>query len=403
MEKFSYTAYDGAGARHQGELAAINVESARFKLKERGLILVDIARSDTATSKFTKLLQLNPKPKFSDIELLTSQLSLLLKNGIKIDRALEAARKGIKNNNLKKIVDEVYDDIRRGTPLSLSLEKNATVFDPLYVSIVRIGEVTGRLADVFADLAANLNFRQKIRAQTRQAMIYPSVIFMVCVLAVVFIFNYIVPKFSVLFSGIENLPIYTNILLVASDMFRNYQLIILPALIGLAILIMRVRKKDRFRRLTDALVLKMPITRGLCYTLENLRFASSLAILLKSGVVLTEALDHAVRSIGNVYIRKKLLMVEKEIREGGKLSDSMAKADFLPDVFTGLIEVGEQTGNLSEVFSEMEQRLRATYENSVTSFVTLIEPVMIIIMGLIVGSVVVTMLLSMVSISDINF
>ena len=147
----------------------------------------------------------------------------------------------------------------------------------------------------------------------------------------------------------------------------------------------------------------MPITRGLCYTLENLRFASSLAILLKSGVVLTEALDHAVRSVGNVYIRKKLLMVEKEIREGNKLSDSMAKANFLPDIFTGLIEVGEQTGNLSEVFSEMEQRLRATYENSVTSFVTLIEPVMIILMGLIVGSVVVTMLLSMVSISDINF
>ena len=96
-------------------------------------------------------------------------------------------------------------------------------------------------------------------------------------------------------------------------------------------------------------------------------------------------------------------LVEKEIREGSKLSDSMAKADFLPDVFTGLIEVGEQTGNLSEVFSEMEQRLRASYENSVTSFVTLIEPVMIILMGLIVGSVVVTMLLSMVSISDINF
>ena len=95
--------------------------------------------------------------------------------------------------------------------------------------------------------------------------------------------------------------------------------------------------------------------------------------------------------------------LEKEIREGNKLSDSIAKANFLPDIFTGLIEVGEQTGNLSEVFSEMEQRLRATYENSVTSFVTLIEPVMIIIMGLIVGSVVVTMLLSMVSISDINF
>ena len=403
MKNFVYTAYDGAGARHQGELSAINTESAKFKLKELGLIPVKIDHVDTAANKVNELLQFNRRPRLSEVEFLTSQLSLLLKNGVKIDRALEIAKKGIKNNRLRKIVDEVCDDVRRGTPLSVSLEKNLDVFDLLYVSIVRIGEATGRLPDIFADLASNLNFRQKISVKTRQAMIYPSIIFIVCLLSVLFIFNFIVPKFTVLFSGMRDLPIYTDILLGVSDIFRKYQFIMLAAIVGFSILIVRIRKKGRFRSLMDVVVLRVPITRQLCYTLENLRFTSSLAILLKSGVVLTEALDYAIKSIGNIFLRKQLMIVKDEIKQGKKFSAAMAKTGFLPDVFDGLMEVGEQTGNLSEVFSEMEKRLRSLYEERVTALITVIEPIMIIFMGLVVGSVVVVMLLSMVSISDINF
>lgn len=405
MEKFVYLAYDGAGAKHEGELLAVNAESAKFKVKELGLIPVKIDQTNRAAGKARDFLQFNVRPGFSDVEFFTSQLSLLLKNGIKIDRALETTKKGIKNRRLRKIVDDLYDDIRKGTPLSTSLEKDPDVFDPLYVSIVKIGEATGRLADVFADLAANLSFRQNISAKTRQAIIYPSIILIVCVVSVLFIFNFIVPKFSVLFSGMKDLPVYTDILLVTANIFRTYQFIILAAFIGLIILFMRGRasKKKRFGRLTDALALRLPLVKQLYYTLENLRFTSSLSILLKSGVVLTEALDYAVNSIGNSFIRKQLIMVKDEIKQGKKLSDTMAKTGFLPEVFDGLMEVGEQTGNLSEVFSEMEKRLRSVYEDRVASLITVIEPVMIIFMGLVVGSVVVVMLLSMVSISDINF
>lgn len=403
MEKFIYTAYDGAGTRRQGELSAVNTASAKFKLKELGLIPVKLDHADTAEGRLKTSLQFNRKPNFSDLEFLTSQLSLLLKNGIKIDRALESAKKGIKNVRLRKIVDAVYDDVRKGTPLSSSLERNRDVFDPLYVSIVRIGEATGRLPEVFGDLAANLSFRQKLSAKKRQAMIYPSIIFFVCTLSVFFIFNFIVPKFSVLFSGMSELPIYTQILLGASDIARRYQLIMLLAVAGLFIFIMRIRKKDQFKRLIDGLALRIPIIRSLSYTLENFRFTSSLAVLLKSGVVLSEALDYAVKSIGNFFIRKQLMLVKDEIKQGKKLSAAMAKTGFLPDTFEGLVEVGEQTGNLAEIFSEMEERLKEQYENRVANLIIVIEPVMILFMGLIVGSVVVVMLLSMVSINDINF
>lgn len=403
MEKFIYTAYDGAGARHEGEISAINLESAKFKLKELGFIPIKIDKPNITAGRVKDILQFNRRPGFSDVEFLTSQLSLLLKNGIKIDRALETAKKGIKNNRLKRVVNEIYEDIRRGTSLSVAIEKYPDIFNPMYVSTVRVGEATGRLAYIFEDLAANLNFRQKIRARTHQAMIYPSVIFFVCLLTVIFIFNFIVPRFSVIFSSMEGLPIYTDILLTVSYIFRKYQFFMFASIVGVFILMGRVKEREQFRRLIDGLGIRLPFVKQLCYALENLRFISSLAILLKSGVILTEAIDYAVKSISNVFIRKKLLTLKDEIRQGKQLSESIAKTGFLPDIFYGLIEVGEKTGNLSEIFSEMGERLRTLYENRVTGLITIIEPAMIILMGLIVGSVVVVMLLSMVSISDITF
>jgi type II secretory pathway component PulF len=403
MDKFVYTAYNKAGVRRQGELSAINMESAKFKLKELDLIPVKLDQVNVAQRKFRLPLQVSRKPRFSDLELFTSQLALLLKNGIKIDRALESTQKGIKNIGFRKIMRQVHDDVRKGTPLSASLEKFPHTFDPLYTSIVKIGEATGRLSDVFADLAGNLSFRKKISAKTRQAMLYPAIIFVVCLLAVLFIFNFIVPKFSVLFANINELPIYTHVLLVVSEIFKKYQFLGLAAVIISLIILAKFSKNRRFKRMIDRLLLNIPVVRPLCYTLENFRFSSSLAVLLKSGVVLSDAFDYAVRSIGNVFLQKQLMLVTKEIKQGQKLSAAMAKTGFLPEIFEGLLEVGEQTGNLGEVFSEIEARMRDRYENSVTSLITLIEPVMILVMGLIVGSVVVVMLLSMVSISDIDF
>jgi type II secretory pathway component PulF len=403
MEKFLYTAYDSAGAKHEGELSALNLDSAKFKLKEQGLLAVKIGTAHSTARGLKYFFQFNRKPRLADVEFFTSQLSLLLNNGIKIDRALGTAKNGITNSRLKRTVDEIYDDVRRGEHLSQAMEKHQDIFDSLYVSIVRIGEATGKLGEVFADLAANLDFRQKVISKTRQAMIYPAVILAVCLMAIVFIFNFIVPRFSVVFSSMERAPIYTRVLLNFGLLFQRFQFVFLAVAVAAALLMTRVKGQDRFRRWRDLLVLRLAVTRRLCHTLENLRFSSSLAILLKSGVVLSEALEYAVQSIGNVLIRRRVVTVKEAVRAGKRLSEALGKTGFLTEAFLGLIEVGEHTGSLAAVFSEMERRLKTQYEERVETLVTLIEPALIIFMGLIVGTVVVTMLLSMVSISDIQF
>ena len=403
MEQFTYKAYDAAGALKQGRITALDTESAKFKIKEQGLIPVTINSVDEKSTRIKDLFKIRRRPRLSDLEFFTSKMAILLKNGIKVDRAFDMTQNGIHNERLREIVESIHEDIRRGTPLSAALEKYPAVFEPLYTSIVKIGEATGNLAEAFSDMSNTLSFQRSITTKTQQALLYPAVIFFVCLGAIFFVFNFIVPKFSVIFSGIEQLPLYTSLLLSVSTFFQTYQFILVIGVVLLAYAAHRIKRKRWYKARQDALVLRIPVVKDLFVTLENLRFASALALLLKSGVVLSDALDHAVRSVGNVFFQRRLLIVRNEVRQGKKFSETMAKTGFLPDTFDGLLEVGEETGNLSEIFLEIENRLKVIYENKIARFLTLIEPIMIILMGLVVGSVVVVMLLSMVSINDINF
>ena len=403
MKRFRYKAYDASGGVKQGEILAVSQASAKFKLKENGLILVSISDIDRTNSRFTKQFKINFNPGIDQIEALSSRLALLLKNGIKVDKAIEFAVKGIQNSKLSNAMDEVHEDIRKGIRLTDSLEKHPDIFDSLYISRVRVGEDTGNLGQAFIDITENLNFHKNILSKTRQALLYPLIIFLVCVGSILFIFNFIIPRFSVIFSNANNLPSYTKMLMATSDFFRHYQFFVLPLILlaGWGLFVMK--DHDAVKRVRFWLAANLPIIKKTSLTLENLRFASALSMLLSSGVVLSDALTYAIDSVSNTFIKKKLVLVKNRVRQGENLSAILSDAGFLPDMFQGLVEVGEQAGSLGEIFKEMEIRLRADYEKTVAGVITLIEPIMIVVMGFIVGSVVVGLLLSMVSVNDMAF
>lgn len=404
MNRFAYRAYDQAGARHEGEVTALTLASARLKLKEQGLIPVKVAPQvpPAATIGFFRRLYQQGRPGLAELEFFTAQMSLLLKNGIKIDRALEAARKAVTHAVLSHSLTQILEEVRAGTPLDHALARHSAIFDALYVSVVQIGQATGNLPEAFNELARNLAFRREIRGQTSQALAYPLVILVVCLLAVVFIFNFIIPRFESLFARMDHIPVYTGLLLAVSDLFVRFQWVIYLALPALPLLLLHFGKHAVVKTLLHTLVLKLPITRGIATTLENLRFTSAMALLLRSGVLLVDALDFAVRAVGNTVIRRRLLTVRDEVKQGRKLSQAIGKTGFLPEVYAGILEVGEQTGNLEEVFRDMEQRTRSDYERRLRSLLTLIEPLMILIMGAMVGSIVIIMLLSTVSLQQIK-
>ena len=404
MEIFLYRAYDANGTIHEGKLQALSVEAAKIKLKDDGLIPVKITKNESSDFNIIEWLKKARKPSSQEIEFFTSKVALLLKNGVKIDQALEIALKGLKSTKFQKIIEEIYAEMRKGTSLSECLRNYPEVFGPLYINVVKIGEATGRLALVFERIANNLKFQEAIKSKTRQALIYPMSVLIVSLLSILFIFDFIVPKFSVIFSDNQRLPDYTQLLLAVSKFVRNYQLHLLLILLGAFILAKHASAKNNtFRKIRDRLVLALPITKGLSLALENLRFSAAMSLLLQSGVALGEAIDLAIASISNTFLRQRLAAVKKEVRAGIRLSESMAKSGFLSSSFDGLLEVGEQTGNLGEIFHEMESRLQNEYENKVQALITLIEPLLIVVMGIIVGSIVIIMLLSIVSVTDVVF
>jgi len=405
MQEFKYKAYDRAGTAHQGEITALSAESARLKLKEQGLVPVSVkppASTPPAIQSFF-FWGRGRAPGLSEVEFWTSQMALLLHNGVKVDRALEITRDSIANQNLKKTTRRIHENVRAGMSLADAVRMSPEVFDTLYASVVDIGEKSGGLADAFTELATNLSFRKEMVARTRQAMAYPAVIFAVCILSVVFIFNFIVPRFEPLFGRMEAPPLATVILLQTAHLFTRYQWIGLFLICLAPFGLKRLGKWPVFRHMMDGLALKMPVTRHLVYTAENLRFASAMAMMLNSGVLLADALGYAVATIGNTRIRHRMLTVKESVRQGAKLSEAMAKTAFLPQAYEGIVDVGEEAGRMATVFRDMEGRMRTAFEQRLTSLITFIEPLMIIFMGLVVGSIVVIMILSTISLHEISF
>ena len=403
IQQYQYKAYDRAGVVHEGEIAAVSIDSAGFKLKEQGFIPVSVRPQKSEQSLSHRLLRWvrTRKPTLADIEFWSSQVALLLHNGIKVDRALETAQHAVANHALKKITGQIHENVRTGMSLTAALRMHPNVFDALYVSVINIGDATGRLAEAFSELTANLAFRKQMISRTRQAMAYPAIISVVCILSVVFIFNFIVPRFETLFSRMADPPLATILLLHAAHFFTRYQWPGLILIVSVPFIIGRMGKFPLLRHLFDGLVLKFPITRHLVYTSENLRFASAMAMMLNSGVLLVDALGYAVSTVSNSFISKRLAAVKESVKQGKKLSEAMSKTGFLPQTYAGIIEVGEQAGRLAIIFKDMEGRMRTDYEQRLSNLITLIEPLMIIIMGLIVGSIVVIMLLSTISLNEI--
>ncbi len=405
MEKFSYKAYDQAGTIQHGEIDAVDWENAKIKLKNQGFIPVKINRihkGSAVENWFSTKFRGGRKAGLADLELFSAEISLLLKNGIKIDKSLLTVKDRIKNRQLAGIVNEMYVNIRKGEHLSAAIQRYPEIFDSLYVNIIQVGEKTGNLAGAFSRIAQNLAFKKEINSKYRQALVYPLIILIVCLLSVFFIFNFIIPKFALIFNDVENIPVYTRMLLSLSDFVRTWQLAILAGCGMAVILLYRIRNKPWLQKAGDKVVLRLPLINRLCRVWEALRFSSAMASLLDSGVLLSEALELAVSAVGNRYLHQELQPVVAEVRQGNTLSSSLVKTGFMPENYEALLTAGEEAGTLTEIFAEIESRLKITFEDKVLAFVTLVEPLLIIVMGLMVGGVVIMMLLSMVSINDIG-
>ena len=400
MKSFSYTAYDIQGVRASGELQAHDLDEAKSTLHQKGCMVVTI--SEKKSTEPGVMLLTRKRISSEELGYLTAELSLLLNSGVNIDKGLAVLKRNASSVPQALLLKSLHEAIRHGDSLSAAMAAEGGVFSSLYINLVMLGESTGTLPAVFSRLAEDIKFQDELRRKVIQALTYPVVIFGVCLLCIGFIFNYIVPEMSGLFIGMPEIPVYTSILLDMSEWMLDYQWLLLLGIVALVVGLTAATNTSNGARRIDAAVLLIPGINNVFILVERIRFNTAIAMMLESGVLIDRCLDMALGSVKNQTLAQGLSTAKERIKKGDSLSVALRESPLYPDFLLSLIEVGEESGQLGPVFNEISGRSRREFESWVDRLTSLLEPLLILVMGGVVGGVVVIMLLSIIAVNDIG-
>jgi general secretion pathway protein F len=402
MPLYRYEGFDAAGGRVSGNLEAASEESALRELRSRGVMPSQVASADSSGDWRSALGLSGGKVGLADVEFMTAELSLLLDSGVRIDRAVGILQRAGKSPAMSNLLSGIASELKAGRQLSDALGEHPEVFDKLYVNLVALGEAGGRLPDVFRRLAEDLRFQRELRQKVLSAATYPLVVASVCVIALLFIFNFVVPNLQSLFNDASELPWYTSALLGASQFMQQWQLLVFAVIVALGAAVWRYRRSPVVIDFFDQLLIETPGLRDALAMVERIRFSSGLGLMLEADLPVDRALTLATGNIRHGLLRREMVAAVEKIKRGEQLSKALRQTRLFPDYFASLLEVGEEGGELSRVFTEIARRSRDAFSAWALRLTTLLEPLLILIMGLIVGGVVVIMMLSITSITDVG-
>ena len=407
MAQFQYRAVDPQGKVVEGTIEAAEVPAVVTRLHDRGLIPINIASGEVTRSRAPRvgLPELSAlgrrRVKGRDLLVMTQELSALVSSGLPLDRSLATLAELADNTELKRILAEVLHAVQGGKSLAEALGQHRA-FPPLYVNMIRAGEIGGFLELVLERLSEYLERGQQLRDEVRSALTYP--ILLTCAMggSILVLLLYVLPKFSALFTDMGRaLPLQARVIIGLSDVLRGYWW----AGIGLvAIGVGSVRysiRTPRGRYGWDQWKLRLVLVGSLLRKMEVASLARTLGTLLKSGVPMLQALGIVKEVAGNLVISRAIGEVEVGVREGAGIADPLARSGVFPPLAVQMIAVGEETGRLDEMLVRIADHFDREVRVKIQQFTRLLEPVMILIMGLGIGFIVISMLSAIFSVNDL--
>jgi len=398
MSVYEYVALDEKGRERKGFVDATGAQAARQMLRERGIYPVDIApareKKESALAVATDLpLGRNVSP--ADVAVFTRQLATLLGAGIPLVPSFGVLLAQTKNPILTKILAQVRSDINEGKSLTASLEAFPRVFPPFYINMVKAGEASGTLNLVLERLADFSEGQQALLSKIRSALAYPLVMGLVGTLVIFLLMTFVVPRITEIFSDMkQTLPVITLILIGVSSFLKSFWwLILFVAAAGAAAFKYFISATQSGRRFWDAVRLRAPVWGGVNRKIAIARFTRTLATLLQSGVPLLAAMDIVRNVVNNVFIGEVIAQAAKDVEEGQSLSAPLAQSGLFPPMVTEMIAVGEQTGSLEKMLNRIATTYETEAQSDVMIMTSLLEPIMILVMGLLVAFIVFSILL----------
>jgi general secretion pathway protein F len=394
---FSYRATTIDGTVVEGAIEATDEKSALERLKNTGVIPLKIFVPDEGIKKRFSL-----RSSKGDLLTFTTELSALLGAGLPLDRSLNILAGISENKEMKNIVQSILKSIREGSSFSDALQKHPRVFPQIYVNMVRAGEAGGVLDVVLDKLNEFLESSKELKEHVTSVMIYPTILVITSGLSIIILLTYVLPKFSVIFDELGgSIPLSTQIVLAASNVLKSYWWIILLGIIGGWAVFKQYTKSDVGRYKWDAFKLKL--MGDILRKLETARFCRTLGTLLKSGVPLLQALNNARDVISNQVIASSIDIVSEGVKQGKGISIPLSNVNVFPPLALSMIKVGEETGQLDSMLMKVATTYEKSLNTAIKRFVSLLEPVMIVVMGLIIGFIVFSMLIAIFSITELQF
>ena len=388
MPKYNYTARDPQGRDQKGSIEAASPMAANQKVRQLGLSPMSMEESKGLAGFFEKKVTMRDKVIFA------RQFATMLNSGLPLLQSLNIQSEQAENPSFQVVLKQVAADVETGVPLAEACGRHPRVFDTLFVSMLDAGERGGILDVILNRLAGFLEKAESLARKVKSAMIYPVVILSVTVICVVVLLIFVIPTFQKMFeeAGAE-LPLPTKLVVMASQFITGYWWAILGALAGLAVGAKKWAATTEGTKVCDRYVLKIPVLGDIVKKTAVARFTRTFGTLLKSGVPILDGLDITARTAGNVIIQEAILSSKVAIASGEQLAPPLAKSGLFPKMVTSMISVGEQSGGLDEMLSKVADFYDDEVDTAVGSLMALMEPIMIVVLGVVVGGMIAAMYL----------
>jgi type IV pilus assembly protein PilC len=383
---------DPSGRTVSGTLEADSFELVRTKLSDLNYHVLSI-RQAKAGNSLKEAFNNMQRVKLRDLVMFSRQFATMIDAGLSVVKCLDILQKQTRNPKMKEVIGEVKRDVAGGMSLTESLQKHPRIFSPLYVNMMRSAEAGGILDIVLDRLSTFLEKEQETRNKIKSAMTYPAVVFCFAMLMVMGLLFFVLPKFKGIFETMGlKLPLTTKILLNSSSYLQQYWYIALVMIIGSVVLIKIFSRTDRGKYAIDSAKLRLPIFGDLILKTSVSRFARTFGTLISSGVPVLRALEIVSDTAGNRVISEIVVRARVSIKEGEKISTPLFGSRIFPVMVTQMIAIGEETGRLDQMLVKVSNFYDDEVDNTLKSLTSLIEPLMIVGLGLIVGFIAVSVI-----------
>jgi type IV pilus assembly protein PilC len=387
---YTWQGVNRKGKKVAGELQAESLSALKVDLRRQGISVVKASRKSAGLFSRSRA-----KVTAMDIALISRQIATMLNAGVPLVQSLEIISRSNENPTMRNLIGEVAAEVSTGTPLSDTLRKHPLYFDDLYCDLISAGEQSGSLDSIYDRIATYKEKAEALKSKIKKAMFYPAMVVAVATVVTLILLLYVIPQFKAIFAGFDaELPAFTLVVLSVSDFVSQFWYLVIGILFGIPFLYLRANKRSlKVRHNTERTVLKIPAIGPIMHKGAMARFARTLSTTFAAGIPLVEALTSAANASGNIVYKNAVMEIRNEVIAGLQMHIAMRSSNMFPDMVTQMVMIGEESGSLDDMLAKVATIYEQQVDDAVDGLTSLIEPMIMVVLGVIIGGLVIAMYL----------